>query len=149
MPEIQPQPTAPEMMLTMLKSMVATMEELLAAGDPALPMPSTHVCGHGKDSWTLLYNLIDHEAEHFQAVNEARYEAKDAKSPMERIAADWLSARAHFLSSLIGLDAEEFHTPAGPGRWSPFQVADHLLKLEHHALATMRRDGALPRPGGS
>lgn len=136
-------PSLAETMNEMLQSAVRTMQVLLDASDEALPVPTTHVCGHGKDTWVLLTNLIDHETKHMQQVLQSRYEAKDSRTPMERIVAEWLETRARFLGTLVGLSDDQFHAPTEPGEWTFHEVADHLLKLEHHALATMEKDGAL------
>ena len=138
------QATVADTMNEMLASTLRTMEILLAAQDHALPVPTTHVCGHGKDTWVLLTNLIDHETKRMQQVLQARYDAKGSRTPMERIVAEWLETRARFLGTLVGLTDEQFNTATEPGEWTFYEVADHLLKLEHHALATMEKDGALP-----
>ena len=140
-------PTVAGTMSAMIQSTIGTMEILLAEGEAALPVHTSHVCGHDKDTWVLLYNLIDHETKHIQQVLQARYEAKESRTPMERIVADWLEVRARFLGSLAGLSDEEFHTPTEHGEWTFFEIADHLLKLEANALATMRSDGALSALG--
>lgn len=73
--------TVRETMLEMLASTVETMQLLLSAGDDCLELPSTHVCAHGKDTWMLLTNLIDHETEHTGQLAQARYEGKDRAHP--------------------------------------------------------------------
>src|SRR4051794_34560996 len=97
------QPTVRETMLEMLSSTVRTMEILLEAPDSALDVHTTHVCGHDKDTWVLITNLIDHETKHMQQVLQARYEERDGRTPMERLMAEWLEVRARFLGTLIGL----------------------------------------------
>jgi hypothetical protein len=139
-------PTVASTMSEMFASSVRTMQILLDATDEALPVHTTHVCGHDKNTWTLLTNLIDHETKHMQQVLQSRYEAKDSRSPMERVLAEWLETRARFLGTLVGLTVEEFNSETEPGEWTFAQVADHLLKLEHHALATMVQDGAIKTP---
>jgi uncharacterized damage-inducible protein DinB len=142
MPESRP--TLPATMLELLRSTLQTTEALLEAGDAALPVHTTHVCGHDKDTWTLLTNLIDHETEHIGQVAQARYESRETRTALERVLAEWLEVRARFIGSLIGLSEEQFHSPTEDGQWTFYEVADHLLKLERHALKTMRADGALP-----
>ncbi len=136
-------------MLEMLSSTVQTMEILLAAPDGALDVHTSHVCGHDKETWTLLTNLIDHETKHMQQVLQARYEEKDSRTPIERLVAEWLEVRARFLGTLVGLSDSRFVQPTEHDEWSFSEIADHLLKLEHHALATMVADGALPEPATS
>ncbi|MEO8540661.1 MAG: DinB family protein [bacterium] len=131
-------------MLEMLSSTVRTMEVLLAADDDCLEMHTSHVCGHDKNTWTLITNLIDHETEHMQQVLHTRYEEKSARTPMERLVAEWLEVRARFLGSLVGLTDERFNEATEEGHWTFAEIADHLAKLEQHALATMAADGALP-----
>jgi hypothetical protein len=131
-------------MLEMLSSTVRTMEILLTADDGALDVHTSHVCGHDKDTWTLIANLIDHETEHMQQVLQARYEEKDSRTPMERLVSEWLEVRARFLGTLVGLSDERFNEPAEEGHWTFAEIADHLARLERHALATMVADGALP-----
>lgn len=135
--------TVRETMLEMLASTVETMGILLAADDDCLEVHTTHVCGHDKNSWTLLTNLIDHETKHMQQVLQARYEEKDSRTPMERLVAEWLEVRARFLGTLVGLSDERFNEPTEEGHWSFAEIADHLAKLEQHALKTMLADGAL------
>jgi hypothetical protein len=138
--------TLRETMLQMLSSTVETMEILLAAPEGCLEVHTTHVCGHDRETWTLLTNLIDHETKHMQQVLQARYEERDARTPMERLVAEWLEVRARFLGTLVGLSDERFNQPTEHAEWTFAEVADHLAKLEQHALATMRKDGALPEP---
>lgn len=107
--------TVRETMLEMLASTVETMQLLLSAGDDCLELPSSHVCAHGKDTWTLLTNLIDHETEHTGQLAQARYEGKDPRTPIERLAAEWLEVRARFLGQLAGLSDERFNGPMEEG----------------------------------
>ena len=120
--------TVAETMNEMLASSVRTMQILLEAGEAALPVHTTHVCGHDKDTWTLLANLVDHETEHMQQTLNSRYESKDSRTPMERIIAEWIETRARFLGTLVGLSEEEFHSETEPGNWTFAEVADHLLQ---------------------
>jgi uncharacterized damage-inducible protein DinB len=128
----------------MLRSMADTTRVLCEATDAALPVATTHACGMGRDTWTLLTTLIDHEIEHMQQVIEARNAVRDPRTAMERLAAEWMEARVRFLGTLAGLSDEEFNQPRGDGEWTLAEVAGHLLRLERDALATMRADGALP-----
>ncbi len=134
--------TLRETLREMLLATVDTADELLAAGDADLKTPSSHVCGHDEDAWRLITNLIDHETEHMQQVLQARYEARDMRSPMERLVSDWLEVRARFLGTLIGLSDEQFNEPSEDGEWSYSKIAEHLLGLEKHALKTMAEDRA-------
>jgi len=136
--------TIRETMLEMLASTVETMEILLAAPEGCLEVHTSHVCGHDKETWTLITNLVDHETKHMQQVLQARYEEKDSRTPMERLVAEWLEVRARFLGTLVGLDEKRFNQPTEHDEWTFAEIADHLAKLEQHALATMRKDGALP-----
>jgi len=135
--------TVRETMVEMLASTVQTMETLLAAPADCLEIHTSHVCGHDKETWTLITNLIDHETKHMQQVLQARYEEKDGRTPMERLVAEWLEVRARFLGTLVGLSDERFNQPTEHDEWTFAEIADHLAKLEQHALATMRKDGAL------
>jgi hypothetical protein len=135
--------TVRETMLEMLASTVQTLERLLAAPEDALALESSHVCAQGRDTWTLLTNLIDHESQHLGEVIEARYEEKAPRTPMERLAGEWLEVRARFLAGLIGLSDKRFNDPAEPGGWSFREIAEHVAGLERHAQKTMTADGAL------
>ena len=135
--------TVRETMLEMLTSTVETMEILLNAPADCLKVHTSHVCGHDKETWTLITNLIDHETKHMQQVLQARYEEKDSRTPMERLVAEWLGVRARFLGTLVGLSDERFNQPTEHDEWTFAEIADHLAKLDQHALATMREDGAL------
>ena len=137
--------TLRETMLQMFASTVDTMETLLAAPEGCLDVHTSHVCGHDKQTWTLITNLIDHETKHMQQVLQARYEEKDSRTPMERLVAEWLEVRARFLGTLVGLSDERFNSPTEHDEWSFQQIAEHLAKLEQHALASMAADGALPQ----
>jgi len=136
-------PTLAETTIEMLSSTVKTMQILLAAQPGMLDIHTTHVCGHDKDTWVLLTNLIDHETKHMQQVLQARYEEKESRTPIERLVAEWLEVRARFLGTMAGLSDEQFHEPTRPGEWTFHEVAKHLLDLEQHALRTMVQDGAL------
>jgi uncharacterized damage-inducible protein DinB len=120
----------------------ATIDAILDAGDPELPMPSSHVCAQGRDVWALITNDIDHEIIHHGQVAEARYEARVAPSPAERLAAEWLEKRARFVGSLIGLTEEQFNQETAPDGWTYRQVAAHLLLVERDSLKTLAADRA-------
>ena len=91
----------------------------------------------------MLTNDIDHEDIHTGQVFEGRYEARITASPLQRLMAEWLEARAKFLGSLIGLTDEQFNTETAPGGWSYRVVAKHLLDLERHSLKTIADDIAV------
>ena len=134
--------TLPETLVLLQQSVLDTADRLLAYSDSELPMPSSHVCGHGEDAWRLISNLIDHETEHMQQVLQGRYEARDMRTRMERLVAEWIEVRAHFTGTLIGLSDEQFNAPTAAGEWSYREVAEHLLGLEQDALKTMAADQA-------
>jgi len=124
----------------LLEQTMTTIDALLAATDRELPMSSSHVCAQGKDVWTLLTNDIDHEKIHTGQVLEARYESRITASPMERLVAEWLTERARFVGSLVGLTDEQFNSETAPGQWTYRAVAKHVLTLEQHSLQTMAED---------
>lgn len=120
----------------------ATIDALLDAGEPELPMPSSHVCAQGRDVWALVTNDIDHEIIHHGQVAEARYEARIPPSPSARLAAEWLEKRARFIGSLVGLSDGQFNQETAPGGWTYRQVASHVLLVERDSLKTMDNDRA-------
>lgn len=120
----------------------ATIDAILDASEPELPMPSSHVCAQGRDVWALITNDIDHEIIHHGQVAEARYEARIPPSPSARLAAEWLEKRARFIGSLVGLSDEEFNQETAPGGWTYRQVASHVLLVERDSLKTMDSDRA-------
>jgi len=124
----------------LLEQTMTTIDALLAATDRELPMSSSHVCAQGKDVWTLLTNDIDHEKIHTGQVLEGRYESRITASPMERLVAEWLTERARFVGSLVGLTDEQFNSETAPGQWTYRAVAKHVLTLEQHSLQTMAED---------
>ena len=126
----------------LLEQTVATMDALLEASDRELPLPSSHVCAQGKDLWTLITNDIDHEKIHVGQVLEARYEAQNTASPMERLIAEWLAERARFIGSLVGLTDEQFNSETAPGQWTYRVIAKHVLALEQDSLKTLASDSA-------
>lgn len=126
----------------LLEQTMATMDALLAATDRELPLPSSHACAQGKDVWTLITNDIDHEKIHTGQVLEGRYESRITASPMARLIAEWLSERARFVGSLVGLTDEQFNAETAPGQWTYRAVANHVLRLEQDSLKTMAADNA-------
>jgi hypothetical protein len=132
----------------LLEQTMATIDTLLAATDRELPMSSSHTCAQGKDVWTLLTNDIDHEKIHTGQVLEARYESRITASPMERLVAEWLSERARFIGSLVGLSDEQFNGETAPGQWTYRVVAKHLLMLEQNSLQTIANDHAARERSG-
>lgn len=133
----------------LLASTLATADALLALPLDELGQPSSHVCAQGKDLWALLTNDIDHETIHAGQVLEARYEARITASPMERLVAEWLVARARFIATLVGLTDEQFNQDTAPGGWTYRAVASHLLQLERHSLATVATDIAAREPAAA
>ena len=132
--------TVRETISLLLESTRQMCDQLLALPTEELTLPSSHVCAQGKDLWTLLTNDIDHEVIHTGQVLEARYEAHATASPMERLVGEWLTARAGFIASLVGMTDEAFNGETEPGQWTYRQVAKHLYELEQHSLKTIRED---------
>ena len=126
----------------LLDSTMETMEALLDASDPELPMPSSHVCAQGKDAWALITNDIDHEIIHSGQVHEGRYEARTTQSPMARLIAEWIEERSRFIGSLVGLSDEEFNSETEEGEWTYRAVAKHVLLVEQDSLKTLANDRA-------
>jgi uncharacterized damage-inducible protein DinB len=124
----------------LLESTKEMIDQLLALPIDELPLPSSHACAQGKDLWALLTNDIDHETIHTGQVLEARYEARSTASPMERLVAEWLVARARLIASFVGMSDEEFNGETAPGAWSYEAVAKHVLDLEKHTLKTIGKD---------
>ena len=133
----------------LLEQTVVTIDALLAASDRELPAPSSHGCAQGKDLWTLITNVIDHEKIHAGQVLEGRYESRITASPMQRLVAEWLCERARFVASLVGLTDEQFNSETAPGQWTYRVVAKHVLTLEQDALETMMADRAGRTGGGT
>ena len=134
--------TVREAIRELLEQTMTTIETLLEASDRELPMASSHACAQGKDVWTLLTNDIDHERIHTGQVLEGRYESRITTSPMERLVAEWLSERARFIGSLVGLTDEQFNGETAPGQWTYRVVAKHVLMLERDSLKTIADDQA-------
>ena len=126
----------------LLEQATAMMDALLAASDRELTMPSSHACAQGKDVWTLITNDIDHEKIHTGQVIEGRYESKITASPMERLVAEWLTERARFIGSLIGLSDAQFNSETAAGQWTYRAVAKHTLVVAQDSLNTMAADQA-------
>jgi hypothetical protein len=126
----------------LLEQTMVTIDALLAASDRELPMASSHACAQGKDLWTLITNAIDHEKIHTGQVLEGRYESRITASPMQRLIAEWLTERARFIGSLVGLTDEQFNSATAPGQWTYRVVAKHVLTLEQDSLKTMVADQA-------
>jgi hypothetical protein len=124
----------------LLESTIETMEALLEASDGELAQDSSHVCAQGRDAWTLITNDIDHEKIHAGQVLEARYEARNPASPMERLVAEWFAERARFIGSLIGLTDDEFNEETEPGGWTYRGIAKHVLLVEQDSLKTLGED---------
>ena len=134
--------TVRETVTDLLESTRQMIDELLALPPDELTMPSSHVCAQGKDLWTLLTNDIDHETIHAGQVFEGRYEHGRTASPLERLVAEWLRARATFIASFIGMSDEEFNAETAPGAWTYRAIASHVRGLEGHSLKTIREDVA-------
>ena len=134
--------TVREAIRELLEQTMTTIDTLIEASDRELPMPSSHACAQGKDVWTLLTNDIDHEKIHTGQVLEGRYESRITASPMERLVAEWLSERARFIGSLVGLTDEQFNSETAPGQWTYRVVAKHVLMLEQDSLKTIADDQA-------
>ena len=134
--------TVREAIRELLEQTMTTIETLLEASDRELPMASSHACAQGKDVWTLLTNDIDHEKIHTGQVLEGRYESRITASPMERLVAEWLSERARFIGSLVGLTDAQFNSETAPGQWTYRVVAKHVLMLERDSLKTIADDQA-------
>lgn len=124
----------------LLESTRDMADYLLSLPDTELPEASSHVCAQGKDLWALVTNDIDHEGIHAGQVLEARYEARATASATERLVAEWLRARAQFISSFIGMSDEAFNAETVPGGWTYRAIAKHILMLEQHSMQTVRQD---------
>jgi len=124
----------------LLESTRDIIDQLLALPIDEIPMPSSHTCAQGKDLWALVTNDIDHETIHMGQVLEARYEARSTASPMERLVAEWLVARARFIATFVGMDDEEFNGETAPGAWTYRGIAKHLIDLDQDSLRTIHKD---------
>ena len=132
----------------LLEQTMVTMDALLDASDRELALPSSHACAQGKDLWTLITNDVDHEKIHAGQALEGRYESRITASPIERLIAEWLTERARFIGSLIGLTDEQFNAETAPGQWTYRVVAKHVLALEQDSLKTLAADRAARAGGG-
>src|SRR5215510_12835289 len=126
----------------LLEQTIATMDALLEASDPELPLASSHACAQGKDLWTLITNAIAREKIHTGQVLEGRYESRITASPMQRLIAEWLAERARLIGSFVGLTDEEFNAETKPGEWTYRVIAKHVLALEQDSLNTLAADRA-------
>ena len=126
----------------LLEQTMVTIDALLEASDRELAMPSSHGCAQGKDVWTLITNDIDHERIHTGQVLEGRHDARITASPMERLIAEWLTERARFVGSLVGLTDEQFNSETAPNQWTYRVVAKHVLFIEQDSLKTIAADRA-------
>jgi uncharacterized damage-inducible protein DinB len=124
----------------LLESTRDVIDQLLALPIDEIPLPSSHTCAQGKDLWALITNDIDHETIHAGQVLEARYEARATASPMERLVAEWLVARANFIATFVGMDDERFNRETAPGGWTYRGIAKHLVELDRDSLKTIHAD---------
>jgi hypothetical protein len=124
----------------LLESTRDVIDQLLALPIDEIPLPSSHTCAQGKDLWALITNDIDHETIHAGQVLEARYEARSTASPMERLLAEWLVARARFIATFVGMDDERFNGETAPGGWTYRGIAKHLIQLDQDSLRTIHAD---------
>lgn len=124
----------------LLESTRDVIDQLLALPIDEIPMPSSHTCAQGKDLWALITNDIDHETIHAGQVLEARYEARSTASPMERLVAEWLVARAKFIATFVGMDDLAFNGETAPNGWTYRRIAKHLIDLDQDSLKTIHRD---------
>lgn len=131
-----------EAVTELLASTREVIDQLLALPLDEIGMPSSHVCAQGSDLWALITNDIDHEKIHAGQVLEARYEAHATASPMERLVAEWLVARAEFIATFIGMDDERFDSESAPGEWTYRGIAKHLVALDRDSLRAVRADTA-------
>ncbi|MFN0147760.1 MAG: hypothetical protein ACKVT1_14730 [Dehalococcoidia bacterium] len=131
----------------LLESTQEMIDYLLSLPDDEVVLPSSHTCAQGKDLWALLTNDIDHETIHAGQVFEGRYEARATAPPLERLAAEWLAARARFIGSFLGMTDEQYNSETAPGGWTYRAVAKHVLELDRDSLKTIREDIAA-RAGG-
>jgi hypothetical protein len=124
----------------LLQSTRDVIDQLLALPIDEISMPSSHSCAQGKDLWALITNDIDHEAIHAGQILEARYEAHATASPMERLAGEWLIARARVVATFVGMDDDAFNRETSPGGWTYHGIAKHLIALDRDSLATVQAD---------
>ncbi len=134
--------TVREAVRELMVQTMATIDALLEASDHELAMPSSHACAQGKDVWTLITNDMDHEKIHTGQVLDGRYESRITASPMQRLIAEWLTERARFMGSLVGLTDEQFNSETASGQWTYRVVAKHVLAVEQDSLKTIAADRA-------
>ncbi len=145
--------TVRETVTQLLESTREVIDQLLTLPIDEIPLPSSHTCAQGKDLWALITNDIDHETIHAGQVLEARYEARSTASPLERLVAEWLVARARFIATFVGMDDEQFNGETAPGGWTYRGIAKHLIALDQDSLRTIHADiegraaGAEPAAG--
>ncbi len=132
--------TVRETVTQLLESTREVIDHLLALPDEEIPMPSSHICAQGKDLWALITNDIDHETIHAGQILEARYEAGKTASPMERLCAEWLVARARLIATFIGMDDKDFNAETAPGGWTYRGIAKHVIGLDQDSLKTIQSD---------
>lgn len=132
--------TVRETITQLLESTRQMCDQLLSLPTEEVGLPSSHVCAQGGDLWRLLTNDIDHELIHTGQVLEGRYEARAKASPMERLVAEWIVARARFVASFVGMSDAAFNEESAPGQWSYPAIAKHIYELEQHSLKTIRED---------
>lgn len=132
--------TVRETVTQLLESTREVIDELLALPLDEMTMPSSHSCAQGKDLWTLITNDIDHDTIHTGQLLEARYEAHSTASPMERLVAEWLVARAKFIGAFIGMDDTAFNGETVPGGWTYRGIAKHLMELDRDSLRAINED---------
>ena len=132
--------TVRETVTQLLESTRDVIDQLLALPVDEIPLPSSHTCAQGKDLWALITNDIDHETIHAGQVLEARYEARSTASPMERLLAEWLVARASFIATFVGMNDAEFNGESAPGGWTYRGIAKHLMQLDQDSLKTIHAD---------
>ncbi len=124
----------------LLESTKEVIDQLLALPMDEIPLPSSHTCAQGKDLWALITNDIDHETIHMGQILEARYEARSTASPMERLVAEWLVARARFIATFVGMSDQEFNGTTAEGGWTYRGVAKHLIQLDLDSMKTIHAD---------
>jgi len=90
----------------------------------------------------LITNDMDHEKIHTGQVLDGRYESRITASPMQRLIAEWLTERARFMGSLVGLTDEQFNSETASGQWTYRVVAKHVLAVEQESLKTIAADRA-------
>ncbi|MEX2237151.1 MAG: hypothetical protein WEB00_06430 [Dehalococcoidia bacterium] len=132
--------TVRETVRELLESTLTTVEQLMQLQDGDLASGSSHVCAQGGTLWNLITNDIDHETIHAGQILEARSEGHTTATQMERLVTEWLRARATFISTLVGMNDEEFNRETAEGAWTYRQVADHVRGVERHSMASVEAD---------